>query len=250
MAVNTALALVDGGKNRVCLVDLDLAFGDVAITLQLFPSRTLADAIAMEAGLDFISLETLLTQHKDGLYLLAAPVQPDARDSITPSLVGKVLRLLKANFDYVVVDTAPSFDEHVLQAIDETDELLLVTTLDVPTLKNVKIAAETLDLLNFPKPQRRLVLNRADEKVGLEPEKVASTLAMAIAAAIPNSPQVPNQTNAGEPIVAAQPRHPVSRAITALAFEIQGLGDRHVDQDSKPARNGSPRRTLLRRNAR
>ncbi len=76
----------------------------------------------------------------------------------------------------MVVDTSPSFDEYALQAFDETDEMLLVTTLDVPTLKNVKVAVETLDLLNFPKPRRRLILNRADDKVGLTPEKVETTL--------------------------------------------------------------------------
>ena len=158
-------------------------------------------------------------------------MQPDAKDSIPPSLVGRILSLLKQNFDFVVVDTSPAFDEHVLQAFDETDELLLVTTLDVPTLKNVKIAVETLDLLNFPKPRRHLVLNRADDKVGLTADKVESTLDMKIAAAIPTSPQVANATNSGEPIISAQPKHAVSQAITRLARSIAG-----------PTRDGAPRR--------
>src|SRR5680860_1913772 len=102
-----------------------------------------------------------------------------------------------------VVDTSPAFDEQVLQAFDETDEMLLVTTLDVPTLKNVKIAVETLDLLNFPVGKRHLVLNRADDKVGLSADKVESTLGMKIAHSIPTSAQVANATNAGEPIVGA-----------------------------------------------
>ncbi len=93
-----------------------------------------------------------------------------------------------------MVDTSPAFDEFVLQAFDETDELLLVTTLDVPTLKNVKVAVETLDLLNFPKPRRHLVLNRADDKVGLTADKVESTLGMSITAAIPTSSQVAHAT--------------------------------------------------------
>ena len=208
VAVNLAFALADHGKHRVCLVDLDLAFGDVAITLQLFPARTLADAVLMESGMDIALLETLLTPHKEGLFTLVAPVQPDAKDSIPASLIGKVLRLLKSSFDYVVVDTAPGFDQHVLAAFDETSELVLLTTLDVPTLKNVKIAAETLDLLNFAKAKRHLVLNRADEKVGLTPEEVESTLEMKIVAAIPTSSQVANSTNSGEPIIGSFPRHP------------------------------------------
>jgi pilus assembly protein CpaE len=248
-AVNLALAL-NQAKQSVCLVDLDLGFGDVAITLQLFPARTLADAIPLEAGLDVDSLDSLLTPHRDGIHTLVAPVQPDAKDSIPASLVGKVLRLLKSKFDYVVVDTAPSFDEHVLQAIDETDELLLITTLDIPTLKNVKIAVETLDLLNFPKAQRRLILNRADDKVGLSAEKVESTLGMPISASIPTSPQVASSTNAGEPILSSLPRHAVSRAIIALAEDLQ-RGSRETQEPAeRPGHAATPKRGLLRRNGR
>lgn len=250
LAVNLALGLARGGKTKVCLVDLDLGFGDVAITLQLFPARTLADAIPLESGLDADSMEALLTTHRDGIQTLVAPVQPDAKDSIQASLVGKVLRLLKEKFEYVVVDTAPSFDEHVLQAIDETDDLLLVTTLDVPTLKNVKIAVETLDLLNFPKERRRLVLNRADDRVGLTADKVESTLGMTIGSSVPTSPQVATSTNSGEPILISLPRHAVSRAISALAAELEG-----VPVDSEPSTERAShalttRRGLLRRNGR
>ncbi len=250
LAVNLSLALGGHGKKRVCLVDLDLSFGDVAITLQLFPARTLADAVPMEAGLDIGLLETLLTPHRDELYTLVAPVQPDARDAIPASLVGKVLRLLKANFDFVVVDTSPGFDEHVLAAFDETDELLLVTMLDVPTLKNVKIAAETLDLLNFAKDRRHLILNRADEKVGLTPEKVESTLEMKIDASIPTSPQVANSTNSGEPILGTLPRHAVSRAIAALAGDLAGLPESSNIPAPRSSRVAPPKRALLRRNSR
>ncbi len=250
LAVNLALALASHSKKRVCLVDLDLGFGDVAITLQLFPIRTLADAVPMESGLDIGSLETLLTSHKGGLFTLVAPVQPDAKDSISASLIGKVLRLLKSNFDYVVIDTSPSFDAHVLQAIDETDELLLVTTLDVPTLKNVKIAVETLDLLNFPKSQRRLILNRADEKVGLSPGEVEITLGMKISAAIPMSPQVANATNSGDPILASVPRHPVSRAIISLAHDVAEASAKEINPAARSSHATTPRRSLLRRNGR
>jgi pilus assembly protein CpaE len=249
LAVNLALAL-SRGENDVCLVDLDLGFGDVAITLQLFPARTLADAVPLEHGLDMDSLEPLLTPHREGIHTLVAPVQPDAKDSIPASLVSKVLRLLKTKFDYVVVDTEPSFDEHVLQAFDETDELLLVATLDIPTLKNVKIAVETLDLLNFPKSQRRLILNRADDKVGLGADKVESTLGMKIAASVPTSPQVASSTNAGEPIVSSLPRHPVSKAVVALAEDLQASSLTPEQQSDRPGRAAAPKRGLLGRKGR
>lgn len=248
IAVNLAVAM-SREERSVCLVDLDLAFGDVAITLQLFPARTLADAVPLESGLDVDSLDSLLTPHRDGFQTLVAPVQPDAKDAIPASLVGKILRLLKAKFDVVVVDTAPSFDEHVLQAIDETDELLLVTTLDIPTLKNVKIAAETLDLLNFPKHRRRLVLNRADDKVGLTVDKVEQTLGMKVVVSVPTSSQVASSTNSGEPILGALPRHPVSRALATLAADLEETAADGREPDDTPKR-ALPKRSLLRRSSR
>jgi pilus assembly protein CpaE len=249
LAVNLALALAQGGTRKVCVVDLDLSFGDVAITLQLFPARTIADAVHLESGLDFHVLEPLLTSYQDRLSALVAPVQPDAKDGIPAALVGRILNLLKTQFDHVVVDTSPAFDEYVLQAFDETDDLLLVTTLDVPTLKNVKVAVETLDLLNFPRPRRHLVLNRADDKVGLTPDKVESTLGMSIAAAIPTSSQVAHATNSGEPIISAQPKHSVSQAIATLA---RSLSAPPTPSGAAPAGGGkshaaAPKRSLLRR---
>ena len=250
LAVNVALALSEGGTRKVCVVDLDLAFGDVAITLQVFPARTIADAVHLESGLDFQVLEPLLTTYQDTMSALVAPVQPDAKDTIPAALVGRILGLLKQHFDHVVVDTAPAFDEYVLQALDETDDLLLVTTLDVPTLKNVKVAVETLDLLNFPKSRRHLVLNRADDKVGLTPDKVESTLNMKIAASIPTSFQVAHATNSGEPITGAQPKHAVSQAITRLARSVAGSTGEAPPSADSPARPATPKRSLLRRNGR
>ncbi len=250
LAVNLAIALAGKGDKRVCVVDLDLGFGDIAITLQLIPARTIADAVHFESGLEFSVLEPLLTPHNTGISALVAPVQPDARDSIPAALVGRILAMLKQNFDYVVVDTAPTFDEFVLQAFDETDTLLLVTTLDVPTLKNVKIAVETLDLLNFPKSRRRLVLNRADDKVGLSAEEVEGTLAMKIDAAIPTSSQVANATNSGEPITSAIPKHPVSLAVMSLGRSIAAPGGEDSAAKEPAARVAAPKRGLLRRNSR
>jgi pilus assembly protein CpaE len=246
LAVNLAIAVANAGR-RVCLVDLDLAFGDVAITLQMFPSRTIADAAHLR-DLDVHTLLSLLTPLQDNLSALVAPVQPDAKDAIPAALVGTILRLLKSQFDCVVVDTAPAFDEHVLQAFDESDRILLVTTLDVPTLKNVKMATETLSLLNFGPDKQRLILNRADDKVGLTADKVASTLGMEILASIPSSAEVATSTNAGNPITRSSPKHPVSQAMTALARELVP-----GDQAAPGAPGAPPRKargSLLRRNGR
>jgi len=248
-AVNLALALADRGARKVCLVDLDLAFGDVAITMQLFPSHTIEEAIGSEEGMDFGMVESLLTRHEHSLMVLAAPNLPDARDRVTAALVSRMLRTLRSEFDYVVVDTAPNFDEQTLQALDETDDCIIIATLDVPTLKNVKVALETMDLLNISQGHRHLVLNRADDAVGLDSDKVEQILGMTITIAIPSSVEIAAATNAGKPIVLSSPDHLASRAFRALAVTLADLaGDKHPgsDADSDSTQDGDRRGRRLR----
>jgi pilus assembly protein CpaE len=222
IAVNLALALTERGARRVCLVDLDLAFGDVAITMQLFPTHSIEQAIGSEDTLDVEMLDQLLTRHQDSLMVLAAPPHPDTRERVTPLLVSRVLRTLRETFDYVVVDTAPAFDEQVLTALDETDDVVLVTTLDVPTLKNVKVAVETFDALHIAKDNRHLVLNRADDEVGINADKVEGILGMTVDAQISSSIEIAAATNAGSPVVVSDPEHQLSTVIRALADTIAG----------------------------
>jgi pilus assembly protein CpaE len=217
-ATNVAVALSQMDY-KVCLVDLDLAFGDVGITLQLFPEHTIADAVAMQGDLDAESLDALLTKCSDNLFVLAAPASPLAKATISAELVGKVLSSLKQRFDVVLVDSPPAFDDHVLQAFDASDLILLVLTLDIPALKNIKITLETLDLLNFPRDKCRLILNRADSKVGLSPADIETALKMPIAVSIASAREVPASVNRGETITMTMPRHPVSQMFTALARE-------------------------------
>ncbi len=221
MAVNLSVALARTGV-EVCVVDLDLAFGDVAITMQLIPEHTITEAAASEEDMDFSLLQKLLTRHESGLTILAAPTHPEGRDLITASLARRVVQTLRRHFDYVVIDTPPGFDDQVLGAFDETDECIIVATLDVPTIKNTKVAIETLDLLNLVPGNRHLVLNRADEEVGLNQGNVEDILGIKVAVALPSSPAVASATNHGQPIVLSKPDHPVSKAIIGLAMRLAG----------------------------
>ncbi len=235
VAVNLAVALSGSGAARVCIVDLDLGFGDVAITLQLIPEHTIAEAVEAEEHLDFGLLETLLTRH-DNCSILAAPTHPESKDKISPSLVRRVLRILRRHFDYVVVDTSPAFDDQVLHAFDETDDCIIVATLDVPTIKNVKVALETLDALNLVEGRRHLLLNRADDEVGLTPANVESLLKMPVTTALPSAFAVASATNHGRPIVLSRPDHAVSKELIKLA---QLLSTKSAD--AKPAGNAGER---------
>ncbi len=235
MAVNLGLALVERHAS-VCLLDLDLAFGDIAITLQLIPDHTIAEAADAEEHLDYALLHTLLTRHGSSLMILAAPTHPEGREHISASLVRRVITTLRKNFDFVIIDTPPGFDDQVLGALDETDEVIVVATLDVPTIKNTKVALETLDLLGLLRENRHLVLNRADEEVGLSKGNVEDILAMKVSVSLPSAIAVASATNHGQPIVVSKPDHPVSKAITTLAAKLSG--EQVPKVDSTPAKRG------------
>jgi pilus assembly protein CpaE len=221
MAVNLSVALARTGA-LVCVVDLDLAFGDVAITMQLIPEHTITEAAESEHDLDFSLLQKLLTRHESGLTILAAPTHPEGRDLITASLVRRVIQTLRRNFDFVIIDTPPGFDDQVLGAFDETDDCVIVATLDVPTIKNTKVALETLDLLHLVPTSRHLILNRADEEVGLSLANVEEILGMSVSLSLPSSTAVASATNHGRPIVQSKPDHPVSKAIDTFARRLAG----------------------------
>lgn len=237
MAVNLGLALVEQ-RAAVCLVDLDLAFGDVAITLQLIPDHTIVEAADAEEHLDFAMLHSLLTKHSSSLMILAAPTHPEGREHISAALVRRVIATLRSNFDYVIIDTPPGFDDQVLGALDETDEVIVIATLDVPTIKNTKVALETLDLLGLLRDSRHLVLNRADDEVGLSRSNVEDILGMKVSTSLPSAIAVASATNHGQPIVRSKPEHPVSKAITGLAAAL--AADRPVAATgaAAPAKKG------------
>jgi pilus assembly protein CpaE len=250
LATNLAAAIADGGRRSVCLLDLDLAFGDVAIALQLFPAHTLADAVGIADNLDITAVEALLTPHSPGLTTLVAPVEPGAAD-IPTSVVVSVLRLLREMFPYVVVDTPPAFTDHVLAAFDESDTLALIATLDIPALKNLKLTLETLDLLNYPRDKWRVILNRSDSKVGLALSEVEKTLRVPISGEIPSSRDVPASVNRGVPIVLDAPNHAVSAAIKKFAEQFvvtQGAATQGTSSIPKTLRDDR-RGGLLRRKA-
>jgi pilus assembly protein CpaE len=231
-ATNVAAVLAQAGQ-KVCLVDLDLAFGDVAIAMQLKPTRTIADTVPIAHSLDREALASLLTSYGPGLDVLIAPVRPDVKEVVPAPLVGKILDLLRSEYDWVVVDTPPAFDDQVLHAFDRSDHLALLATLDVPALKNLKLTLETLALLNYPKDRWKVVINRADSKVGLSIGDVEKALGTHISGQVPSSRDVPASINRGVPIVEEDARNPVSQSLRRFV-EQQLLGPSVASNGSGP----------------
>lgn len=235
VATNVAVALADAGR-RVCLVDLDVNSGDVAIMLQINPSRTLNDLVGFNGVIDDGAVESILTRYTDNLSIVAAPVRLDTPDQATAEDIGHLLDALKLRFDTVVVDTSGVFDDQALAALDRSDTIVLVGTLDIPALKGLKLATNTLDLLNFGKDMWRFVLNRADGRVGLSVDEYESTLGLKADATLVSANEVLNAVNRGEPLVRAYAGHANSKAIVRFATSLAGTPE-------APELVGSGRRT-------
>jgi len=227
IATNLGVYLATTG-NRVLLVDLDLAFGDVAISLQLTPTRSASDLIAMSSDLDAEGLASAVTRHHSGLDTLCAPDSPADADQIPAATTAQLLHVARGMYDFVVVDTPPVFTEHVLATFDVTDVSILIATMDIPAVKNLRLVLDTMDQLGYPRDSRVVVLNRSDVKVGLKAADIVAVTQQPIAVCIPNSLDVPASINRGVAIVVDQPDHPVSVALRALA-------DGHVRPDRATA---------------
>ncbi|MEV4412459.1 P-loop NTPase [Catellatospora sp. NPDC049609] len=226
IATNLAITLAQGdkasGRRRVCLIDLDLAFGDVAIMMQLAPHRTIADAIPVADRLDETGLRTLFTRYESGgaaVDVLLAPVQPAIAEEVTRDLITEIIHMARGMYDFVVIDTASAFTEQMLAALDATHHYVLVGTPELPSLKNLRVTLDMFELLDYRREARTIVLNRADSKVGLSMTEVEKVIRVPIAGFIPSSRDVPISANRGQPLCAAQPQHPVSSAIRDLAVK-------------------------------
>jgi pilus assembly protein CpaE len=189
----------------------------------------------MSGHMDELGVGSIVTSHSSGLDVLVAPLEPADAERISPALVTDLLTQLKRMYEVVVVDTPPAFTEPVLAALDMTDVYLLVATLDVPAVKNLKLTMEMLDMLNHSPEKQRIIVNRSDAKVGLTVADVESALHRSITCEIPSSRDVPTAINKGVPLVLEQPNHPVSVALRHLALrdtapvqEVPTVAGRHA----------------------
>jgi pilus assembly protein CpaE len=231
LATNLATSLARDHKKRVVLMDLDLQFGDVGIMLGLRPDHTIYDAVQSYDRLDASMVSGLLMDHNSGARVLLAPTHPEDAEAVTPSRIVGILDILLEMADYVVIDTAPAFSDVTLTILDHSDVVYVVTMMDLASIKNTRVSLQKLEQLGFDSSRLRLVLNRADSKVLLEPSEVEGTIGQ-VTGRIPSDLLVPRSVNKGVPVVIDAPRSKVARSISALATDalsqLEGGGANHV----------------------
>ncbi len=219
-ATNFAAAVAKHASKRTLLLDLDLQFGDAAIMLGIEPEKTIHDLVVAPGELDSEKLAGYTTRHSSGLDVLPAPLRPEDAELVTESKLARLLEVARGSYDVIVVDTSPFFHGPMLATLDRTDELLMLCGLDVPTLKNVRISLQTLELLSFPQSRIRFVLNRANSKVGMKKNEVEGALGMKIEFEIPSDRAVPLAVNRGAPAVISDPGAEFSKAIRSMSKSL------------------------------
>jgi len=233
--VNVALSLAQwGDPNRVVILDADLQFGDVCISLQVDPRHTIVDVARDIDKLDEPLLDSLLARHTSGMRVLSAPLEPSLADEISTQVVVKTIGMLKRMFEYIIIDTAPFLDEPVLSILERSDIVLLVVDMDLPSVKNAKLALDTLRLIKFPFEKIRLVLNRVNSKARLDIDEMERSLGLEVQAAISSDKLVPRAVNEGEPVVSLYARSRVARDLRSVARLV-------VDEDFEEPTEEEPK---------
>src|SRR6058998_642464 len=190
-ATSLAAACAKFEGRKTLLLDLDLQFGDAAIMLGLEPEKTIHDLVVAPGELDSEKLAGYTTRHQCGLDVLPAPLRPEDAELVTESKLARLLEVARSSYEVIVVDTSPFFHGPMLATLDRTDDLFVLCGLDVPTLKNVRLSLQTLELLSFPTSRIRFVLNRANSKVGMSKKEVEGALDVQMTFEIPSDRAVP-----------------------------------------------------------
>ncbi|MHB8669476.1 MAG: AAA family ATPase [Acidimicrobiales bacterium] len=217
-ATNLAWFLAHHTGRRACVVDLDLQFGEVSTALRLRPRYTIYDALQQgeTSEVDLRAhIEEHMSVHETGIHVLAAPKDPADADRISPPDVTRILEAVRSRFDYVIVDTPAALTEVVLAALDLSDELYVLATHDLPSVRNMGVFLNTLDKLKIPSENVMLILNKAERDVGIDVDQILKLFPQGFRAVLPYDRQVSKSINMGTPVLAYDPAAEVSRRMAA-----------------------------------
>jgi pilus assembly protein CpaE len=221
VAVNLALALKDETKAKVALVDCSLRFGDVGVMLNMVATHTIADAFTPDGALDAEILPDMLTTHPSGLKVLLAPASPELAELISSKAIRQVMATLREKYEYIIVDTSSSLDETTLSVLDMADQILLLTTSEIPSIKNTKLFFEVTEALNYTADKTLLVVSKFDLKSTVTAQDIQASVKHPVYALIERDDRAATQAiQTGQPFVANQRSAAATVAINRLAKQL------------------------------
>lgn len=218
-AVNLATELAGSKLAKVLLIDLNLQFGDVASFLNLIPKRTLAD-LAQAHSLKYEEIRFHMLTHSSGAEVLAASTRPEYAELITTDHIRQILQEVKPHYDYIIIDNVSRFDDISLTGLESADEIWLITAMDIPAIKNTKLSLEILQNLNYYH-KVKLIINKYDNKHGIELKDIENSLKMKIDDTISNDEtQFLKALNKGVPYIDAFPNSNAAQQIKKIAAKL------------------------------
>ncbi|HET7054862.1 MAG TPA: response regulator [Thermomicrobiales bacterium] len=223
IATNLALAIQRETKSRVCLIDANLQFGDIGVLLNLNPkNRSMLDAVeGGEPDADIIN--SVVIDHSTGIRVLLAPPAPEGADLVTPAYLRKMVDQLRVNHDYVIVDLPAALTDHSLGVMDAADQIVVLSALEITTIKNVRLFLEVADQLEYDRSKIRLVINRSDTAQGIRIGDVEASIRRSIDGTIVSDGRLAVlAVNRGVPFVVSHPDSALSRDIAKLARTLAG----------------------------
>ena len=205
------------------LVDLNLQAGDLSLFLGVDPKYSIADLVEQRSRLDASLINSLVAPYSSNLSLLAAPKEVDAADDIEPEHVFEVLERLRENFDWVVLDPQHTFDAITLQALDQSDEIVMVLTLDIPAIRSTQRALEIFDRLGYPREKLRIIVNRWSKQIDLDLRQVEKFLGEPVVGFVQSDYQLAvTSINLGRPLVHSDPGSKIAQEISRIGQKLAG----------------------------
>ncbi len=238
IAVNTAVAAAMEPGREVVLVDGSFQFGDVGVLLNLNPkNKSIADLVPeLEVGGEPDSLDTFVITHSSGLKVLLAPPSPEMAELVTPSAIRRVLEVLRARADLVVVDCSAAFSDSTLAILDAADVILTVLTLEITSIKNMRLFLEVAEQLGYPADKMELVLNRADSALGIRVADVEHSIGRKVDhTVVSDGRSVVYALNRGVPFFVSNREAQVSQDVLRLARALLGASEAAPVEARKPA---------------
>jgi pilus assembly protein CpaE len=234
IATNLAVALHRETGARVCLVDANLQFGDVGVLLNLNPKdRSIAEAV--ETGEpDGDIIDSCVIDHSTGIRVLLAPPSPEGADLVTPQYMRLIIEHLRIGHEYVVIDLPSGLSDLSLAVMDVADTILVLTALEITTIKNVRLFLEVAEQLEYTHAKVRLVINRADAAQGIRIADVEASVRRPIDGTIVSDGRLSVlAVNRGVPFVVSHPDSVLSRDVIKLARTLAGESGTAPDQTNK-----------------
>jgi pilus assembly protein CpaE len=223
ISTNLAAALCKNTNSSVAIVDMDTRFGDVAIMMDVVVEYSIADVGRNIDNVDRDSIREYLVRHNTGVQILPAPLHPTEWGALHRQHIAKVVDLLSQTHDYVVIDTPGAFNELVATALEAANIILLITSMDIASIKDTALALEMLRAASVSEDKVKLVINHSTSANSLRPEDVERVLEYEVFWRIPHDVAVSNSNQLGQPIIVAKPYARASRAILDMAYTLAGL---------------------------